>query len=152
MPQSLCTIRVHLVFSTKFRNALITPIIEPELYAYMAEILKNLDSPAIAIGGTEDHVHVLFSLSKNHALTKVVESLKGDSSRWIKAKGATFRTFYWQTGYAAFSIGKSGETDLIHYIQNQKTHHKKSDFKTELRTLLDKYELIYNEEYLWEEA
>ena len=152
MPQSLCTIRVHLVFSTKHRKPTITTEIEPELYAYMAEILKNLDSPAIAIGGTEDHVHILFSLSKNHALTKVVESLKGDSSKWMKTKGTAFQSFYWQTGYAAFSIGKSGESELVQYIRNQKTHHKNSDFKTELRALLDKYELIYNEDYLWDEA
>ena len=150
MPQSLATIRVHLVFSTKNRRDLITPNIEPELYPYMAEIFKSMDSPAICIGGTANHLHTLFSLSKNYALAKVVEEIKTGSSKWIKTKGTEFRGFYWQTGYAAFSIGKSGEEALIRYIRNQKRHHQRRDFKAELTDLLEKYEVLYQEEYLWD--
>jgi REP element-mobilizing transposase RayT len=116
----------------------------------MATILNAQDSPAIAIGGTSDHVHVLFSLSKNHALAKVVEEVKSGTSKWIKTKGRDYRGFFWQTGYAAFSIGKSGEAALVRYIKNQKQHHRKTDFKDELRMLLKKYEVIYREEYLWD--
>ncbi|MCK6472017.1 MAG: IS200/IS605 family transposase [Planctomycetes bacterium] len=150
MPQSLATIRIHLIFSTKGRVCAIKPEIEPELHAYMAETLKSLDSPAVCIGGTEDHVHVLFSLSKSRALIDVIEKVKKGTSKWIKTKGPAFRTFYWQVGYAAFSIGKSNEAALVRYIHNQKKHHRKTDFKVELKAFLDRYGVDYDETYLWD--
>lgn len=114
----------------------------------MAQTLQSLDSPAICIGGTADHVHILFSLSKTHALVEVIEKLKKGSSKWIKTKGPAFRAFYWQTGYAAFSIGRSGEAALVRYIRGQKEHHSTQDFRSELKAFLDRYALEYDEQYL----
>ena len=150
MPQSLVTLRTHLVFSTKNRERLITPTVEGELHAYLAGILKAKGSPAIEIGGWEDHVHILFSLSKTVALSEVVCDLKSDSSKWIKGRGPALANFYWQAGYAAFSIGKSAEADLIRYIRRQREHHQRRDFKDELRTFLRKYEVEYDERYVWD--
>ncbi|MCW8129340.1 MAG: IS200/IS605 family transposase [Planctomycetota bacterium] len=149
MPQSLATLRIHVIFSTKRRMNLIPPAVESERYAYMATVLKALDSPAIAIGGVSDHVHILVSLSKNQALSKVIEEVKTSSSKWIKRKPG-MEQFYWQTGYAAFSIGRSNEPALIRYIHHQKQHHRKTDFKDELRAFLKKYEVSFREEYLWD--
>src|SRR5512138_199673 len=104
MSQSLVQMYTHLIFSTKNRAHMLPIGIRDELYAYLGGILRNLDSPALQIGGEIDHVHVLFSLSKNLALKKVVEELKKESSKWVKTKGRTFSTFYWQDGYGAFSV------------------------------------------------
>ena len=88
MAQTLVCLRVHVVFSTKDRRPMITPEVEPELYAYLAGTAKNLDSPCLAAGGTSNHVHLLISQSKNIALSHLMEEIKKSSSKWIKTKGA----------------------------------------------------------------
>ena len=88
MPQSLSMNLVHLIYSTKNRDASRTPAIRPKLYAYQTGILQEFSSPAIVIGGVADHVHALFVLSKNNALCKVVEEVKKGSSKWIKTQGS----------------------------------------------------------------
>ena len=108
MPQSLSKILVHLIFSTKNRDALIQKAVRPELHKYMNGILKDWDSPAIIIGSVADHAHLLFRLSKNHALSKIVEHVKKGSSKWIKTQGARYTDFHWQAGYGAFSEGTQG--------------------------------------------
>ena len=122
---------------------------ELDLHAYMAAILKNFDSPAIQIGGYFDHVHILFSLSKKFALIKIVEEVKRSSSKWIKLKGDEYRQFYWQDGYAAFSIGKASEPALIDYIVNQHRHHAAQSFEDELRGFLRQNNMEYDERYVW---
>jgi len=97
VPQSLAQVLVHLIFSTKNREPFLSDDIRPELHPYMATILKGMDSSAILINSVEDHAHVLFHLSKNHALCDVIESLKKDSSKWIKTKGRNYRNFHWQS-------------------------------------------------------
>ena len=97
MPQSLAQVLVHLIFSTKNRERLLFDNVRPELHSYMAKILKGMDSSAILINSVEDHAHILFHLSKNHALCDVIESVKKDSSKWIKTKGRTYRNFHWQS-------------------------------------------------------
>ena len=87
MGQSLSQIYIHLVTGTKFRQPLINPVIEDGLHAYMAGILKNMESPAIKINSVPDHIHILFRLSKNFALAKVVENVKKESSKWMKDEG-----------------------------------------------------------------
>ena len=107
MAQTLVSLIVHVIFSTKNREKLITPEIEPELFAYVGGSLKNNESRLLDAGGTSDHVHLLISQSKTIALSTLMKDVKKDSSSWIKTKGRTFRTFHWQDGYGAFSIGKS---------------------------------------------
>ena len=107
MPQSLAKNLIHLIYSTKDRAPCLSPKIRDGLFAYKSGILKEWKSPSLLIGGVADHVHVLFCLSKNHALAKVIEELKKGSSKWLKTQGPEFRGFHWQAGYGAFSVSQS---------------------------------------------
>ncbi len=149
MSQTLTRLLAHLIFSTKHRTPIITPEVEPELFAYMGEILKNHDSRLLEAGGTSDHVHLLISQSKNVALSSLMKDVKKDSSSWIKTNGRSFRDFHWQDGYGAFSVSQSQVPALRRYIANQKEHHRRQSFQEELIALLKKHELDYDERYLW---
>jgi putative transposase len=139
MPQSLSSILIHLIFSTKNREPFLTPEIEAELYPYLASILKAMKSPALIINGTSDHLHTLFSLSRVVTIAEVVEEIKTESSKWIKTKGREFRNFYWQSGYGAFSIGQSQVPTVKRYIGRQKEHHRRVSFQDEYRKFLKAY-------------
>ena len=149
MAQTLVSLLVHIIFSTKNRERIITPEVEPELFAYMGGILKNHESRLLDAGGTADHVHLLVSQSKNVSLSSLLKDIKKDSSSWIKTKGSQFRNFHWQDGYGAFSIGKSDVPELKKYIAGQKEHHRKQTFQEELVEFLEEYGIIYDERYLW---
>ena len=149
MAQTLVNILVHVIFSTKERRHLIKTEIQPSLYAYMAGTLQNLDSPCMAMGGTSNHVHLLTALSKKAALSDVVGELKKSSSKWMKTKGLAYAHFAWQEGYGAFSIGQSQVAVVKRYIARQEEHHKTKSFEAELLAMLRKYEVTYDERYLW---
>ena len=149
MAQTLVYLMTHVIFSTKNREPLITAQIEPELFAYMGGILKNKDSCLLVAGGTCDHIHLLISQSKNIALSSLMKDVKKDSSSWIKTKGKEFRSFHWQDGYGAFSVGKSDIPSLKEYLASQKEHHRKRTFPEELVQFLDEYGIEYDERYLW---
>ena len=149
MAQTLVNILIHVIVSTKERRHLIKTGIQPALYAYMAGTLKNLDSPCMAIGGTSNHVHLLTALSKKAALSDVVGELKKSSSKWTKTKGLAYAHFAWQEGYGAFSIGRSQVAVLKRYIARQEEHHKTKSFEAELTDTLRKYEVTYDERYIW---
>jgi REP element-mobilizing transposase RayT len=150
MPQSLSSILVHLVFSTKLRELLITPEVETELHKYLAAVFRECQSPALSIGGDRDHIHALFALSRTWTVAAVVEEVKTSSSKWIKTKGREFHQFHWQGGYGAFSIGQSNVAAVKRYIANQKEHHRRQAFQDEFRALLRKYEVEYDERYVWD--
>ena len=149
MAQTLVSLLVHVIFSTKNREPFITTEIEPELFAYVGGILKNHESRLVNAGGTSDHVHLLISQSKNIALSSLMKDVKKDSSSWIKTKGNRLRNFHWQDGYGAFSIGKSEIPNLSQYIAGQKEHHRKRTFQEELMAFLDEYGIAYDRRYLW---
>lgn len=115
----------------------------------MAGILKNLNSPALKINSVPDHIHILFRLSKNHALSKVLEEIKKSTSKWMKEQGII--NFTWQIGYGAFSVSSSKVDTVIKYIENQKTHHQKDSFKDEFERFAIECELLdYNSQYFWD--
>lgn len=149
MAQTLTRLLVHVVFSTKDRRNLIVPAIEPELHAYVGGICRNHESPALAIGGTENHVHLLISLSKNIALSDLMMTLKKDSSKWVKTNGDALQGFYWQDGYGAFSIGESQVGAVTGYIHGQKEEHKTLVFEDELVALAERYGVVFDRRYLW---
>ena len=149
MSQSLVKNTVHLVFSTKGRAPLIMPPVEAELHAYLFATCKNLECQPIRVGGDSDHVHILCALSKKLAIMKLLELLKSHSSKWIKTKGGLYEHFYWQDGYAAFSVSPWEVDNVVAYIENQKEHHRHTAFQDELRHLLAKHQLEYDERYLW---
>jgi putative transposase len=150
MSQSLAKIFVHLVFSTKHRERFLVPAVCEELHAYLIGILRNWDSPSLLVNSLDDHVHVLFSLSKNHPVKKIVEEIKKASSQWIKTKGPSFRTFQWQAGYGAFSVSQSGVSAVKEYISNQEEHHRTMTFQDEFRRFLQRYQIEYDERYVWD--
>ena len=151
MSQSLVKNLIHLVYSTKHRRPWIPEDIQDRLHAYQAGIFQQWESPALAIGGVEDHVHALLSLSKNHELKKIVEEVKKGSSKWMKTdEGAGNQEFHWQAGYAGFSVSQSNVEEVKKYIQNQAEHHRKMSFQDELRVLLNRHGMEFDERYVWD--
>ncbi len=150
MPQSLFKILVHVVFSTKNRVDLIAPEIENDLFGYIHGIVENNVSKLIIANGTSNHVHLLISLGKKIDITELIGDIKRSSSGWIKKQDSAYSNFYWQKGYGAFSIGQSQVETVVNYIKRQKLHHQKQDFKDEYRALLIKYEIDYDERYVWD--
>jgi REP element-mobilizing transposase RayT len=104
----------------------------------------------LQVGGIEDHVHLLFSLSRTRTVAQVVETMKTSSSKWIKAKGPAVAQFHWQTGYGAFSVSQSNANAVVQYIQNQAEHHRKVTFQEEYRKFLQRYQVAYDERYVWD--
>ena len=150
MPQSLSNILVHLTFSTKERRPDIHRDVEADLHGYLSGTCRELGCPAVEIGGAADHVHICFRLSRTMTIADLVKEVKRASSKWIKTRGERYRLFAWQAGYGAFSIGQSSLHALRRYIATQKEHHKKRDFKAEFRALLEKYQVEYDEQYVWD--
>ena len=150
MPQSLARIHVHLVFSTKNRHRSLSDAIRPSLHAYLAVVLNNLGCPPVLLNSVEDHVHILFGLSRTVAISKVVETVKKSSSKWIKMQHPAFSQFAWQAGYAAFSVSESHVGALRAYIARQREHHGRVSFKNEFRSLLTEYHVAYDERYMWD--
>lgn len=150
MPQSLSNVLIHIVFSTKNRAPFIQPPIENELHRYLAATLRTLESPALSINGATDHVHILCALSRRIAIADLIELLKKPSSKWMKTKGPGLRSFFWQTGYGAFSIGESNREACLRYIAGQKTRHKRQSFQDEYREILNKYKVEFDERYVWD--
>jgi len=150
MPQSLSRVLVHLVFSTKNREPVLTPAIQSELHPYLAGTLDNIDCPSLQVGGVEDHVHLFFGLSRTRTMAEVVETVKTSSSKWIKTKGPEFNGFHWQSGYGVFSVSQSDADTVVAYIINQAQHHRKMTFQDEYRKLLERYKVTYDEKYVWD--
>jgi REP element-mobilizing transposase RayT len=150
MSQSLAKILIQIVFSTKNRLPVFAEPLRRELYSYLAGILKQCHTPAIRIGGTTDHVHILCNLSRTLTIAMLVEEVKTGSSKWLKTRDPEFRSFHWQNGYGAFSISQSGLEALVAYIDNQEEHHRRRSFQDEYRALLERYQLAYDERYVWD--
>lgn len=150
MGQSLSKVYVHITFGTKNHYPFIDKEIKTLLFEYLGGICKQLDCNPIQIGGYRNHIHILCLLSKKIAQIKLLEEVKKGSSGWIKTKGNKYKKFYWQDGYGIFSVNPS-QVDLVKdYIKNQKMHHERFSFKEELRLFFQKYNMDYNERYVWD--
>jgi putative transposase len=150
MSQSLVKNLIHLVYSTKERQPWIGKAHRDGLFAYQAGIYKEWESPALVIGGVQDHVHSLFALSKNHALKKIVEEVKKGSSKGMKIDGPRYLGFHWQAGYGAFSVSQSNLEEVKLYIENQEEHHRKMTFQDELRALFRRHGIKFDEPFVWD--
>jgi REP-associated tyrosine transposase len=150
MPQSLARLHVHLIFSTKNRERILTDQIRGSLHAYLATVLQNLDCPPTLINSAEDHVHLLFELARTKSVSQAVEDVKKSSSKWIKTQGAEFAGFSWQAGYGAFAVSESNVPTVSAYIAGQKEHHCKKSFQEEYRSFLEKHRVAYDERYVWD--
>ncbi|MHB1035033.1 MAG: IS200/IS605 family transposase [Pirellulales bacterium] len=150
MSQSLAKNLLHLIFSTKGRTPWISVAVRSDLNAYLAGILRQWDSPALTVGSVADHVHVLFLLSKNRTLCRIVEEVKKGSSKWLKSKAPSLAGFHWQAGYGAFSVSQSNVKNVTHYIENQEEHHRTVSFQDEFRAFLKRHGIDYDEEQVWD--
>ena len=150
MPQSLSKILLHIVFSTVERRNLIPANQLPELHAYIAGICREHKSEAFRVGGTENHVHIACTLPRTLTVSNLLEHVKKSSSQWMRNNDPHNRYFSWQAGYGVFSLGQSQLEVLVHYIDNQKEHHERKTYKEELLELLNKYQVAYDEKYLWD--
>ena len=151
MAQSLAKILVHTVFSTKERRPFLRErSLREELHRYLGGILSNLDCQPIIVGGVEDHVHLLCALSRTCEPAMMVKEVKRGSSLWLKTKSPDMRDFAWQSGYGVFSIGFSQIERVQDYIARQPEHHRSISFQDELRRLLRRYEIQFDERYVWD--
>ena len=150
MPQSLARLHVHLIFSTKHRERVITEAVRDSLHAYMATVLQNLGCAPVLINSVEDHVHILFELAPTVPVSQAVEEVKKSSSKWIKTQGAEFAGFAWQAGYGAFAVSESNVPTVRDYIAGQQEHHRRKSFQEEYRAFLEKHRVTFDERYVWD--
>ena len=151
MPQSLSAVYLHLVFSTKDRRPFLRDkTVRDALHAYMGGVSKTLDCPPLIVGGVEDHVHLLCRFGRTITQAEWVKELKRVSNGWLKEHGRAYADFEWQGGYADFSVSQSNLEQVKQYIASQEEHHRKTTFQDELRTLLRKHEIEFDERYVWD--
>jgi putative transposase len=150
VPQSLAKNLIHLVFSTRNREPLLAETVRDGYARMPREFCATSVRPRLRPTHWRDHIHLLFSLSKNQALSQAVMEVERSSSKWLKNTGAEFANFHWQAGYGAFSIGQSGVAQTTAYIADQSKHHRRKSFEEELLALLKLYELEFDERYPWE--
>lgn len=150
MPNTYTNLLFHVVFSTKHRTPTIHPTFQDDLYAYIGGIVRGEGGTLLEIGGMPDHVHLLIKLKPSIAPSSILQIIKGKSSKWLNAEKIDQQDFYWQEGFAAFSVSESQVENVRHYIQNQEEHHRKLSFQDELRALLSKHGIEFDERYLWD--
>jgi putative transposase len=149
MPQSLSCLLLHLIFSTKDRFPLLfDDDLLTRTHAYLGGVFRDAECPSLIIGGTADHVHAFFQLSRTLQVAKLVELIKSNSSRWLKAQG--LHNFSWQRGYACFSVSKSQADAVAAYIRNQAEHHRHISYQEEVREFFRRYEVAFDERYDWD--
>lgn len=120
------------------------------MHAYLANVLRSHDCEALIVGGTSDHIHALFDLSRKHSIATIVKEIKRTSSAWVKDVAPSCQKFHWQNGYGAFSVSQSHLDRVYRYIERQKQHHWRITFQDEFRSFLKKYRIEYDERYVWD--
>lgn len=143
-------IYIQVVFAVKGRKSLIQSNWEEELYKYITGIVQNKGQKMLAINGMPDHIHLLIGLKPSCCLSDLVREIKKSSNVFINEKQFSKFKFEWQTGYGAFSYSHSSLDSVIKYINNQKEHHKKRTFRDEYISFLQKYEIQFKSEYLFD--
>lgn len=151
MAQSLARLWTHLIFSTKERYPFLSdPKGRSNMQAYLGTVLRSHDFPTLIVGGCADHIHALFALSRNHSIANIVKEIKRTSSAWIKSVDRHYSKFHWQNGYGALSVSQSHVNQVRCYIENQEQHHRRRTFQEEFRAFLTKYQIDYDERYVWD--
>lgn len=149
MPSTYSQILLHFVFSTKHRGPVIAPAIQERLYPYIGGIIRAEGGVLYAIGGMPDHVHLLVRWKTDPSIADLMRTVKGRSAAWVHDT-LHAREFAWQQGYAAFSVSKSNEPAVKHYIETQPEHHRHRDFKDELLAMLRAHEIEFDERYVFD--
>jgi REP element-mobilizing transposase RayT len=150
MANTYTQINIHVVFATAGRETILKKEIRERLFSYLAGTIKGLGLFPLAVNGSKDHVHLFFELNPDKSLSKVVQEIKSNSSKWINDNRLLPGHFSWQKGYGGFSYSRSQRNDVIRYIMNQEKHHAKRSFKEEYLELLSKFEIDFDDNYLFE--
>jgi putative transposase len=149
MANTYTSLHYHIVFSTKDREPWITTDIEERVWSYLAGIASQHGMTALRIGGLEDHLHLVVGLPPTTSVSKAVQLLKGNSSRWIRQTFPDLEVFRWQDGYGAFTVSTSALPATIAYVERQRASHQTRTFQDEFRALLQRHGVTYDERYLW---
>jgi putative transposase len=150
MPQSLSAVLLHVIFSTKNREPWLDRDLRPRMHAYLAPICRDLGTELVHAGGVSDHVHIVMTLPRTVSQAEMIEQIKKTSSKWIKALDRRFCGFFWQRGYAAFSVSPSQLKAVLKYVEGQEEHHRTRTFQEEYRELLRKHAVNFDERYVWD--
>jgi REP-associated tyrosine transposase len=150
MAQSLAKVYLHVIFSTKNREPLLLDDWRDELFRVMGGAANNLGCQSLIVGGMPDHVHLLIQLSRTITMADAIGKIKSTSSLWINQTHPTRSPFHWQAGYAVLSVSQSNVEAVRTYIQDQAKHHAKQSFQDELRDWLRRYEVEFDEAYVWD--
>lgn len=142
-------IHIQTVFAVENRQSLIKPDFKEDLHKYITGIVRNQDQKLIAIDSMPDHLHILIGLKPAMALADLVREIKSDSTNFINEQKLVRGRFNWQEGYGAFSYGHSQLNTIIRYIQNQEKHHERKSFKDEYMTFLRKFDIAFDDEYVF---
>lgn len=151
MANTYTQIHLHFVFAVKFRNGIIRSEWKDSLYKYTAGIIRNNNHKLLAINGMQDHIHILIGLRPSQSISDLMKDVKQSSSKWINENKLVNGHFEWQEGYGAFSHSKSQINKVINYIENQELHHKKLTFREEYIDFLKKFEVDYDERFIFNE-
>jgi putative transposase len=149
MANTYTQIHLQFVFAVQNRISLIQSSSKDELYKYITTIIQNDGHKLLIINGMPDHIHILIGMRPTQSISDLMKEIKGDSSYWINQKGFTQGKFSWQEGYGAFSYSKGQVPTVINYIKNQEEHHKKKTFREEYLSMLKKYEVEFDEKYIF---
>jgi REP element-mobilizing transposase RayT len=150
MPQSLSKVIVHIIFSTKDREAWLGLDVRPRMHAYLATVCRDLGAEVVRVGGVADHVHIVTTLPRTVSQAQLIEQVKKISSKWIKTLDARYRSFFWQRGYGAFSVSPSQLEAVLEYVDTQQEHHRTRTFQEEYRELLGRHGVDFDERYVWD--
>jgi len=151
MPNTYTQIHIHAVFAVQNRMSLIDKSWQERLYKYIISIAQKHGHKVLSIGGMPDHVHILFGFRPTQALSKLMQEIKRDSSEWINQEKLIRGKFSWQEGYGAFSYAKSQIPNVAEYIETQEEHHKKRTFREEYLEILKKFDVEYDERYVFKD-
>ena len=146
MPHTYAQNVIHIVFSTKYRSKSISKEFQPRMWAYVAGVCKNHGIFVHAVGGMDDHIHLLIQVPPALSLAKAVLAIKSNSSRWATEQR---NKFAWQQGYAAFSVSSSRIPAVVRYIQNQESHHRRMTFEAEMVALLKKHGVEFDPNFVF---
>lgn len=152
MANTYTQIHLQFVFAVKHRHSLINTSWKQELYSYISGIIEKQGHKLLAINGMPDHLHIFIGMRPTQSISDLLQDIKRNSALWINQKGFVNGKFEWQEGYGAFSYSKSHVSSVISYIENQEEHHKKISFRDEYLEFLKKFEIEYNEKYIFDQV
>ena len=150
MSQSLAKVYLHVIFSTKNREPLLLDAWRDELFCVLGGTVNKLGCHSLIVGGTANHVHILFQLGRTITMADVIGKIKSTSSAWINQNHPLAMSFHWQAGYAVFSVSQSNVEVVREYVRRQPEHHAKQSFQDEVREWLRRYEIEWDERYVWD--